>query len=99
MEFKDWSIDCRSSVRERKKFPAKAQRREEAQIVGALHCSGNRMQETKRNRPRLFAPLRPCGKLLLPFLFVLSINAVLGSAMMTADILRLASLSASKLST
>ena len=56
MEFKEWSIGCRSSVRERKKFPAKAQRREEAQIVGALHCSGNRMQETKRNRPRLFAP-------------------------------------------
>src|SRR5947208_11188938 len=98
MEFKEWSIGCRSSVRERKKFPAKAQRREEAQIVGALHCSGNRMQETKRNRPRLFAPLRLCGKLLLPFLFVLSINAQPRRPMTPADILRVASLSDAEVS-
>ena len=98
MEFKEWSIGCRSSVRERKKFPAKAQRREEAQIVGALHCSGNRMQETKRNRPSLLAPLRLCGKLLLPFLFVLSINAQPRRAMMPADILRVASLSDAEVS-
>src|SRR3989442_11930229 len=103
MEFNEWLIGCPSSaapssLRERNRFPAKAQRRQEAQIVGAFHCSGNRMQETKRNRPSLLAPLRLCGKLLLPFLFVLSINAQPRRAMMPADILRVASLSDAEVS-
>src|ERR1043166_6535642 len=92
MEFNEWSIACPSSLREREKFPAKAQRREETQIVGALHRSGEKMQESKRSRPSLFAPLRLCGKLLLPFLLVLAINAQPRRAMMPADIVRVASI-------
>src|SRR2546422_4525553 len=98
MEFNEWSIGCRSSLRERKKFPAKAQRREEAQIVGAPHRSGKRMQENKRNSSRLFAPLRLCGKLFLPFLLVLSLNAQPRRPMIPADILRIASINDAQVS-
>src|SRR3989441_2237742 len=93
MEFNEWSIDCRSSLKEQKKVPANAQRRQEAQRVGALHHSRKRIQENKRNSQSLLAPLRLCGNLLLPFLLVLSINAQPRRPMMPADILRIASIS------
>src|SRR6266571_4943866 len=90
MEFNEWSIGCRSSLR--KKFSAKAQRREGPQTISLVLLDPFPRAVKCANDPSLFAPLRLCGKLLLPFLFVLSINAQPRRAMMPADILRIASI-------